>query len=210
MMKFSVDLMSIGRHNLSFPTWVFSHQYSSVTQLCPTLCNPMDCSTGKPGFPVHHQFLELPQTHVHWVGDAIQPSHLLLFPSPPAFPGGSEVKASARNAGDVGSIPGLGISPGERNGNPLQYSCLENPMDGRAWQAIGHGTERFHFHALEKEMATHSSVLAWRIPEMGVWWAAIYGVAQSQTWLSDWTELLCWSFLRVPWMEKRSNQLILE
>ena len=146
MMKFSVDLMSIGRHNLSFPTWVFSHQYSSVTQLCPTLCNPMDCSTGKPGFPVHHQFLELPQTHVHWVGDAIQPSHLLLFPSPPAFPGGSEVKASARNAGDVGSIPGLGISPGERNGNPLQYSCLENPMDGRAWQAIGHGTERFHFH----------------------------------------------------------------
>ena len=46
-----------------------------------------------------------------------------------AFPGGSEVKASACNAGDLGSIPGLGISPGEGNGNPLQYSCLENPMD---------------------------------------------------------------------------------
>ena len=137
MLKFSVDLMSIGRHNLSFPTWVFSH--SSVAQLCPTLWNPMDCSTGKPGFPVHHQFLELPQTHVHWVGDAIQPSHLLLFLSPPAFPGGSEVKASAHNAGDVGSIPGLGRSPGERNCNPLQYSCLENPMDGGACRAIGHG-----------------------------------------------------------------------
>ena len=49
------------------------------------------------------------------------------------FPGGSEVKASASNAGDLGSIPGLGRSPGEGNGNPLQYSCLENPMDGGAW-----------------------------------------------------------------------------
>ena len=49
------------------------------------------------------------------------------------FPGGSEVKASASSAGDPGSIPGLGRSPGEGNGNPLQYSCLENPMDGEAW-----------------------------------------------------------------------------
>ena len=47
--------------------------------------------------------------------------------------GGSEVKASAYNAGDLGSIPGLERSPGEGNGNPLQYSCLENPMDGEAW-----------------------------------------------------------------------------
>ena len=49
------------------------------------------------------------------------------------FPGGSDGKASAYNAGDPGSIPGLGRSPGEGNGNPLQYSCLENPMDRRAW-----------------------------------------------------------------------------
>ena len=48
------------------------------------------------------------------------------------FPGGSEVKASASSAGDLGSIPGSGRSPGEGNGNPLQYSCLENPMDGEA------------------------------------------------------------------------------
>ena len=48
------------------------------------------------------------------------------------FPGGSEVKASAWNEGDLGSIPGLGRSPGEGNGNPLQYSCLENPVDGEA------------------------------------------------------------------------------
>ena len=52
------------------------------------------------------------------------------------FPGGSEVKASACNAGYLGLIPGLGKSPGEGNGNPLQYYCLENPMDRGAWWAI--------------------------------------------------------------------------
>ena len=54
------------------------------------------------------------------------------------FPGGSEDKASACNAGDRGSIPGLGRSPGEGNGNPLQYSCLENPIDRGAWRATVH------------------------------------------------------------------------
>ena len=49
------------------------------------------------------------------------------------FPGGSDSKASAYNAGDLSSVPGLGTSPGEGNGNPLQYSFLENPMDGGAW-----------------------------------------------------------------------------
>ena len=53
--------------------------------------------------------------------------------STPDFPGGSDGKASAYNAVDPGLIPGLGRSPGEGNGNPLQYSCLENPMDGGAW-----------------------------------------------------------------------------
>ena len=67
---------------------------------------------------------------------------------------------------------------GEGDGNPLKYSCLENPTDGGAWWAAVHGVARsrtrlsdftftFHFHALEKEMVTHSSVLAWRIPGMG-------------------------------------------
>ena len=67
---------------------------------------------------------------------------------------------------------------GRSNGTPLQYSCLENPMDGGAWQAAVHGVAKnwtrlsdfsfaFHFHALEKEMATHSIVLAWRIPGTG-------------------------------------------
>ena len=58
------------------------------------------------------------------------------------FPGGSDFKASASNAGDLGSIPGSGRSPGEGNGNPLQYSCLENPMDGGAWWATVHGVAK--------------------------------------------------------------------
>ena len=58
------------------------------------------------------------------------------------FPGGSEVKASACSAGDPGLIPGLGRSPGEGNGNPLQYSCLENPTDGGAWQVAVHGVAK--------------------------------------------------------------------
>ena len=70
------------------------------------------------------------------------------------------------------------VNIGEGDGTPLQYSCLENPMDGEAWQAAVHGVRKswtrlsnftftFHFHALDKEMATYSSVLAWRIPGTG-------------------------------------------
>ena len=58
-------------------------QFSSVAQSCPTLCDPMDCTT--PGLPVHHQLPELAQTHVHQVNDAIKPSHTLSSPSPPTF-----------------------------------------------------------------------------------------------------------------------------
>ena len=58
------------------------------------------------------------------------------------FPGGSHGKVSAYDAGDLGSIPGLGRFPGEGNGNPLPYSCLENPMDGGAWLATVHGVTK--------------------------------------------------------------------
>ena len=78
----------------------------------------------------------------------------------------------------------------QRVGTPLQYSCLENPMDGGAWWAAVHGIAKsrtrlstfiftFHFHALEKEIATHSNILAWR--DRGAWWAPVYGVTQSRT-----------------------------
>ena len=82
---------------------------------------------------------------------------------------------------DINSLikfKGDSSTPGEGNGTPLQYSCLESPMDGGSWWAVVHGVARsrtqlsdfaftFHFHALEKEMATHSSVLAWRISGTG-------------------------------------------
>ena len=86
--------------------------------------------------------------------------------------------AKAGDAKDAGSIPGSGRSPGEGNGNPLQLFGLGNPKDGEAWWAAVHWVAKSqtrlsdftftcHFHALEKEMATHSSVLAWRIPGTG-------------------------------------------
>ena len=209
----------------------------SVAQSCLTLCNRMDCSV--PAFPVLPYLLEIVQTHVHWVTDAIQPSCPLssesflvsrLFTSggqsigalasasvlpmniqdwfplgltglilqskgsqesspipqlkrinssasfmikshihtwllkkiqlcryccgilqPPVivFPGGSDGKASVYDVGDLGLIPGSGRSPGEGNGSPLQYYCLENPMD------------------------------------RGAWWATVRGVTKSRTWLND-------------------------
>ena len=70
-------------HRIISKSKILESCLSSVAQSCLTLCNPMDCST--PGLPVHRQLLELAQTHVHRVSDAIQPSHLLLSPSPPAF-----------------------------------------------------------------------------------------------------------------------------
>ena len=81
---------------------------------------------------------------------------------------------------------------GKGNGTPLQYSCLENPMDRGAWWAVVHGVARswtrltdftftFHFHSLEKEMATHSSILAWRIPGMGERGGLPFMGSQNQT-----------------------------
>ena len=111
---------------------------------------------------------------------------------------GSAGKESTCNVGDLGSIPGLGRSPGGRNGSPLQYSCLENPMDGGALWATVHGVMKrqtqlsdftFHFHARKwqerKGREGNGNPLQCSFLENprngGAWWAAIYGVVQSQT-----------------------------
>ena len=113
----------------------------------------------------------------------------------------------------------LGLLYGEGNGTPLQYFCLETPMDGGAWQAAVHGMARvgrlsdftftFHFHALEKEMATHSSVLAWRIPGTG-------GLVGCRPWgrtESDTTEAMqqqqgcCNELPQTRWLKNHSNLL---
>ena len=115
-----------------------------------------------PGLPVHHQLLQFTQTHVHRVSDAVQPSHPLLSPShghictntydlvflctymkeEGGFPCSSVGKESACSAGDLGLIAGLGRSPGEANGNQLQYPCLENQMDRGAWWVTVHGVTK--------------------------------------------------------------------
>ena len=92
-------------------------------------------------------------------------------------------------------IPGLGRNPGEWNGNPLQYSCLENSMAGGAWWATVHGVANsqtqlsdLHFTSPGEGMATHSSIIAWRIAiDRGAWWATVHGVAKSRAQLSDFT-----------------------
>ena len=82
--RLSISFKCLGLIIITFVVFITdtSVQFSSIAQLCLTLCDPMNHST--PGLPVHHQLPEFTQTHVHWVSDAIQPSHPLLSPSPPA------------------------------------------------------------------------------------------------------------------------------
>ena len=77
------------------------------------------------------------------------------------FPGGSDGKASAYNAGDLGSIPGSGRSPGKGNGNPLQHSCPENPMDGGAWSATVHGVAKSRTQVSDFTFTVLQSLLAY-------------------------------------------------
>ena len=106
-------------------------------------------------------------------------------------------------------VPKNKVCFGEGNGTPLQYSCLENPMDGGAWKAAVHGvpegqtrlsdfTFTFHFQALEKEMATHSRFLPGETQGRGAWWAAVSGVTQS------WTRLK-----RLSSSSRKGNYLVL-
>ena len=82
-----------------------------------------------------YQFLSVHMIHEALCTSQSSTAHLCAYLG---FPGGSDVKTSACKVGDLGSTPGLGRSPGEGNGNPLQYFCLENSMDGGAWQATVH------------------------------------------------------------------------
>ena len=144
------------------------------------------------------------------------------------FPGGSDGKVSACNAGDPGSIPGLGRSPGEGNGDPLQYSCLENSMDGEAWWATVHGIAKnqtrlsnftffLFFWCWERLKAggegddkgwdgwmASPTLWMWVWVSSRSWWqTGKPGVlqsmgSQSRTWLSSWTELN-WPCGMFPW-----------
>ena len=126
------------------------------------------------------------------------------------FPGGSAGKESACNAGEPGSIPGLGRSPGEGIGQPHHYSwasliaqMVKNlPTMWETWVRSLDWED-----PPEEGMANHSSILAWRIPiDRGAQWATVHGVTKSRTWLSDWAEGLQWEWAAtrltgflVPW-----------
>ena len=132
-----------------------------VVQSCPTLCDPcmvhgilqarmlewVAISFPNPGIEPRSPTLQVDSLPAEPQGKSkntgVSSLSLLqgIFP-PQGFPHGSEDKASSCKAGDPGLIPGLGRSRGEGNGNPLQYSCLENPMDGGAWQATVHGVTK--------------------------------------------------------------------
>ena len=99
-------------------------QFSSVAQWCPTLCDPMDCST--PGLPVHHQLPESTQTHVHWVCDAIQPSHPLLSPSLPTF-NLSQHQGLLKWVSSLHQVASVGVSA----------STLDLPMNTQYWSHLG-------------------------------------------------------------------------
>ena len=101
---------------------------SEVTQLCPTLPNPMDCS--------------LPRSSIHGIFQARVLEWHVLVPFIKDFPGDSGGKESTCNTGDPDSISGSGRSHGEGNGNPFQYSCLDNPMDRGVWRATVHGVTK--------------------------------------------------------------------
>ena len=113
LLHWQINSLSLG-HQI-FSSVQFSHSVMSDS------CELIDCST--PGFPVHHQLPELAQTHVH----------ILTY-----TPMVKNLPANARDVRNMGSIPGSGRSPGGEHGNPLQYSCLENPMNRGAWQDAVH------------------------------------------------------------------------
>ena len=156
---------------------------SEVVQSYLTPSNLMDCSL--PGSSVHgiFQATVLEGDAIAFSDNVRDPSSISQLGISPGegigypvfldFPCGSAGKESTFNAGDLGLIPSLGRSPGEPKGYPLQYSGLENSMDytvhgvAKSWTQLSDFTFTFHFHALEKEMATHSSVLAWRNPGTG-------------------------------------------
>ena len=163
----------------------------------------MNCRT--PGLPVHHQLLEFTQTHVHWVSDAIQPSHPLSSPSPALGKlkdsrgdkrndslGNFVNQETEHNANHINIKPHTRVLYPEKtmatHPSTLAWKIpwIEEPgrLQCKGLLRVRHDwvtSLSFSLYPLEKEMATHSSVLARRIPGKGAWWAAVYGVAQSRT-----------------------------
>ena len=145
--------LSLNVHD--FMRRLFTHESVQFSQSGPTLVDPMNRST--PGLPVHHQLLEFTQTHVHRVSDAIQPSHPLSHLLYTWVEWVKKLKDICPGLASQGAqwwrvhlpvqetqvaVAELGRSPGGGNGNPFQYSCLENPKDRGACRAPVHGVTK--------------------------------------------------------------------
>ena len=131
-----------------------SSQFSSVAQSCPTLCDPMDCST--PGLPVHHQLLELTQTHVRWVGDAVQPSYPLPSSSClQSFPASGSFQMSEFFASGGQSIGSFSFNISPSNENPGLISFRTDWLDLLAVQ--GTLKSLLQLHSSKASILLHSA-----------------------------------------------------
>ena len=194
-----------------------SSQFSSVAQSCPTLCNPMEGSM--PGLPVHQQFLEFTQTHIHWVGDAIQPSHPLSSPAPPAF-NRSQHQGLFKWVSSLHQVAKVLEFQLQINTSNEYSGLICFRMDwlnllvvhGTLKSLLQHHTSKasilqgwtffrvqLSYPYTEKGMAPHSSTLAWKIP-----WMEELGRLQSlgsRRVGHDWATSL-WLFTSMHWRRK--------
>ena len=179
---------------------IWSHQFSSVTQLCPTLCDPVNSSM--PGLPVHYQLPEFTQTHVHRVGDAIQPSHPLSSPSPPAPITSWQIDRKQRKVSDF-----IFLGSKTTAGGDCSHEIKRCLLLGRKVMTN-----------LDSILKSRDIILPTKVHLVKalVFLVVMYG-CESWTIKKSWApknwsfELWCWRrLLRVPWTARRSNQSILK
>ena len=145
--------------------WIEERQFSSVAQSCPTLCDPTDWSM--PGFTVHHQLLELTQTHVHWVGDPIQPSHPLSSPSPSAFDlsqhqGLFQWVSSLHQVAKVLGASASVLSMNIQDRFPLRLTDLMSLQAKGLWRVFSNTTVQKHrFFGAQISLWSYSHIHTW-------------------------------------------------
>ena len=157
--------------------WVYrlwGHQFSSVTQSCPTLCDPMDCSM--PGFPDNHQLPELAKTYVHWVGDAIQqPPHPLLSPSSPAFnlsqhQGLFQWVSSSHQVAKVWSFS-FSITPSSEYSGMISFKMESLGLQSKGLSRVFSNTtvQKHQFFSAQLSLQSNSYIHTWLLEKPYLW-----------------------------------------